>query len=446
MMRSDNPEFQRQIWLTWSLTRALVLPALLGLAAAAVALAARDAQEAAANLARAAVIGFVVVVWLYGSREAGASVVDEIRDRTWDQQRMGALPPWPMTWGKLLGSTSLAWWGGAICAGVYAAAAVQAGLAQWPLTLLTLVAGGVALQALASLLNLHLALFDERLAARGGLWWLLVLALWGFGPISLLGELDGRGWWGFTLSGAVLAAGSACLIAACLVTALWRRTAEALAVRQLPWAWPLLAVVLAVWSAGFVLGTSVEGALHTVLAGVVTFAGVFTLLVLVSEPNDRTRWAAIGARALRGEWRRALERLPLWPVSLTLALAAALLLTVVSSRPSAGDVPKLTEVIRADSLMALTLVLMLVRDCALATALAWRTRVRRPVGAFLLCLLVLYVLLPWLAGALELKPVLHALLPPSLLVVREAAGSMLALAAVHAVLGLLLAAWSWRRP
>ncbi len=446
MMRSDNPEFQRQLWLTWSLTRALVMPTLLGLAAAAVALAARDGHEAATHLARAAVIGFVLVVWLYGSREAGASVVDEIRDRTWDQQRMGAVQPWPMTWGKLLGSTSLAWWGGAICAGVYAAAAVQAGVPQWPLTLVTLIAGGLALQALASLLNLHMALFDERLAARGGLWWLLVLALWGLGPISLLGESGARGWWGAMMSGAVLTAGSACLIAACLVVALWRRTAEALAVRQLPWAWPLLCVVLAVWSAGFVQDAAVQGGWTTGLASLTVIAGGLTLLTLVSEANDRTRWAAIRARAARGEWRRALERLPLWPVSLVLALAAALLVALVGAGQPESGTRNLIDAIRTEDLMALTIVLMLVRDCALATALAWRTRVRRPVGAFLLCLLVLYVLLPWLAGALELKPALHVLLPPVLLTVRDAAGTTLALAAMHAAAGLALAAWSWRRP
>lgn len=33
----------------------------------------------------------------------------EIADRTWDFQRLSALTPWSMTWGKLLGASSLAW-------------------------------------------------------------------------------------------------------------------------------------------------------------------------------------------------------------------------------------------------------------------------------------------------------------------------------------------------
>ncbi|MFC3148470.1 hypothetical protein [Piscinibacterium candidicorallinum] len=445
MMRSDNPEFQRQIWLTWSLTRALVMPALLGLAAAAVALAARDAQEAAANLARAAVIGFVVVVWLYGSREAGASMVDEIRDRTWDQQRMGALLPWPMTWGKLLGSTSLAWWGGAICAGVYAAAAVQAGLAHWPLTLLTLVAGGVALQALASLLNLHMALFDERLAARGGLWWLLVLALWSFGPISLFSSSAERSWWGLMVNGAALTAASAVLIAGCLVVALWRRTADALAVRQLPWAWPLLSVVLAAWGAGFGADAADSGKPALLFTTVVVIAAALTYVVLVSEPNHRTRWAGVLARMAQRDWRKALQQLPLWPASLALVLVAAVLALLAGDATPASP-NNLLRAAQSDRVIPLTVALLLVRDCALACALCWRAGVRRPVGAFLLCLLVLYVLLPWLAGAVELKPLVLALLPPVMVVTQGSAIAALAVAAAHAAVGLGLAVWSWRRP
>jgi hypothetical protein len=58
---------------------------------------------------------FVVIVVLWGTRAAAQSIVGEIRDKTWDLQRLSAIGPWEMVWGKLFGSTLLMWFGGAIC-------------------------------------------------------------------------------------------------------------------------------------------------------------------------------------------------------------------------------------------------------------------------------------------------------------------------------------------
>lgn len=48
---------------------------------------------------------YYVIVVLWGSRNAALGVVGEIRERTWDVQRLSALSAGQMTWGKLFGAT-----------------------------------------------------------------------------------------------------------------------------------------------------------------------------------------------------------------------------------------------------------------------------------------------------------------------------------------------------
>ena len=56
---------------------------------------------------------FFVVLW--GTRSAALSVVGEIRERTWDSQKLSSIGPSQMVWGKLFGATFANWFGGALC-------------------------------------------------------------------------------------------------------------------------------------------------------------------------------------------------------------------------------------------------------------------------------------------------------------------------------------------
>ena len=58
------------------------------------------------------------------SRRASA-IIGEIRERTWDGQRLSSLGAGTMMWGKLFGSTIFNWFGGAICLAVIVAETVD---------------------------------------------------------------------------------------------------------------------------------------------------------------------------------------------------------------------------------------------------------------------------------------------------------------------------------
>jgi hypothetical protein len=107
-----NPEFQRNLWLNLSNGRLIMMPVVLGAIFFAASLFPSAGYEAVRHTAQ---FMYVVIVVLWGTWLASRAVVGEIRDRTWDNQRMSSIPPWAMVWGKLFGSTIYIWYGGAIC-------------------------------------------------------------------------------------------------------------------------------------------------------------------------------------------------------------------------------------------------------------------------------------------------------------------------------------------
>src|SRR5271168_1286252 len=109
-----NPEFRRNLWLEMTPRRIALMTGVLALAFFAAALSG-GSDYRPASVAEA-LYYFIVVLW--GSRNAAMSVVGEIRDRTWDSQRLSSLGAGQMTWGKLFGSTIYNWHGGAICLAV----------------------------------------------------------------------------------------------------------------------------------------------------------------------------------------------------------------------------------------------------------------------------------------------------------------------------------------
>ena len=105
-----NPEFQRNLWLEASPRRiAWAGVVLLLIYGAAVTLTRNNPYGAFPALGGVGAVVFVVCAMLWGARASGNSILAEIADRTWDFQRLSALQPWTMTWGKLFGGSSLAW-------------------------------------------------------------------------------------------------------------------------------------------------------------------------------------------------------------------------------------------------------------------------------------------------------------------------------------------------
>jgi len=425
-----NPEFQRQLWLQFSATRAALLPLLLVACFAAVYLTVPGPSAIPLAWSGAALFG--VLVLGMGTFAAGASVTDEIADRTWDQQRMSAMQPWAMAWGKLAGASAYGWYGGALCLLV----AVPSARMAEPLAFVLKIAGtailaGLCLQALLIAVNLQLLKTNSRISRRGGVWALLLVLLWG--SAAALATLRGERvtWWSLGFDRLDFALASMVLFAVCALVAAWRSMAEALAVRQMPWGWPALALTVTAYLTGFAPAQRTTPVLGMV--GLCTCA-VLTYFALVAEPQPRPLWQRVVQRLRSGDWRAAALQVPRWPTTLLLALPFAVLATL-ALKPYAAAPWTLSDSIL---LQPLAFVLLLARDCALALFFAFSPKGRRPVMAFAVLMLVLYGLLPWLLGAADNSLVVSLVLP---LVARSSLS--MAVAAVHLAAALALLRWRW---
>jgi hypothetical protein len=433
-----NPEFRRQLWLGFSTTRLVVLPLLLWACFAAAYVT--SGNRAATVLAITGAVLFAVLVWGMGTFAAGASVNDEVTDRTWDQQRMSAMQPWAMTWGKLGGASAYAWYGGALCLMVAVPAGVMGGYGLQALQMaLSGVLFGLFLQALLMAVNLQLLKSRAPIARRGGVWLVVALLFWGVTPLLGMSRVTTLTWWGQPFNNVSFVLASMALFAACALVAAWRSMAEVLAVRQMPWGWPALALLITVYVSGFMPShrLAVFGAV-----GVAT-CSTLTYLAILTEPQLRPQWQRVINRLVGGQWRAALLQVPRWPFTLLLAVPFALLTALALQQPGALPWPAVDGIKLLSgtypAIYAATFVLLTVRDCALLLFFAFAVNNRRAVPSFLLLMVVLYGLLPWLVSAANSAFLLGMVQP--LLATRSV--SVIA-AAAHAALALALLRWRWR--
>jgi hypothetical protein len=143
----------------------------------------------------------------------------------------------------------------------------------------------------------------------------------------------------------------------------------------------------------------------------------------------------VQVRLQRGEWRRALEEMPCWPVGVLLAGLFAGLGALLLDVPLRADSP-LHDLAGAP----LALFLLLVRDAAIFLVFAFARQPRRVEEATLFYLVMLYGIVPGLLVASDLPGLAQLVLPPVLATPGKAA----AIAAAQAAIACALVAWRWR--
>ncbi len=348
-----NPELQRNLWLEATPRRVAWVCVALALVLGAVGVITGLGGEAARDVGRAlGVTGgviFVVSALLWGSREAGQSVTEEIGWRTWEFQRLSALSPWAMTWGKLFGSTSVAWL--AALVGLTFAAAERGadqGAASALLMVIGLVATAILFHAVSmssALIAVRKARAEARLATlRGsvfGFIFLLIVvwtaagvfgarsdslgALFGEGPVSWGGQSFGRD--GFMTTSVVL-------FAAWAVSGAWRLMRLELQLQNAAWWWPAFLLFTAVWAAGLAEGTTARW-----LAAFAVFV-VGAYVSAFAEPADRIRLRQFAGRARAGDVERTLSLTPAVLPAVMLALVAA---AGLAAAVAGGEAPSALE-------------------------------------------------------------------------------------------------------
>jgi hypothetical protein len=154
-----NPEFRRNLWLELTPSRLVGMPLVLGIFFFLAYT--MDDKQYGDSVASTALILFGLLAFLWGIRLASETLISEIRDHTWDSQRMSVIGPWSMTWGKLLGSTIYPWYGSLICLFVYLTSQPSLGLSLIE-TAVLMVGSGLLGQAVGLLSSLQAIRKNQR--------------------------------------------------------------------------------------------------------------------------------------------------------------------------------------------------------------------------------------------------------------------------------------------
>jgi hypothetical protein len=411
-----NPEFERNIWLEMTPRRVLLMAALLTLIFFAAALVGDSWMPASAA---SALYYLIVVVW--GTRSAALSVVGEIRDRTWDGQRLSSLGADTMTWGKLFGSTIYSWFGGAIC---LALVLVDVGIHLGPLTALIefFYYVGIGLIAQAAALLASLVAIGRRqshtrfevflyqlvgLAAAIAVYWVWSTA----DPIAALQShkpaVDFIVWWGISIDARAFLLVSVAIFAGWTLVGCYRQMRLELKMRNGPLVWLGFLVFMGLYVGGFDawLSGGVKGwdtvALRLLLAGT-TFA-MLTYVMVLLEPKDRVHYRWMQGQIRQGYVVNALNGLQAWMMGYMATSAAAVALSLWFLRdPAAASVGQP---------LALASLGFLTRDVALFVLMNTMPGKRTGDFAALAILFAVYVLAPAILSGLHAPGVLLVFYP-----------------------------------
>ncbi|MEQ8230840.1 MAG: hypothetical protein RKL32_03940, partial [Gammaproteobacteria bacterium] len=361
-----NPELRRLLWLEATAQRLWLIPlALIGTSFVL-------GRAVPALVPGGAMLGFVATTILWGASQARNAVLDEVREHTWDIQRMAALSAWSMTWGKLLGATLMPWYAGAIWLGILFGWRGERDLGEFAITALALVLAALLAQALAltsAIVTAH-RVRDQRARLSIALA-LLLLALvlpptfaLVVPPGSLL-PVAAVTWFGHAVATTTFMLTLLALLAAWAVLGAYRAMCIELDIRTTPWAWLAFVLFLALLLAG--LAPPPQPALIPALCSAAAlFAALLAYVAGFAFARDPVQVRRVLHALADGDARRALEALPLAASSLAIALAFGLIATL-----GGADAALSNE--RADNLggVALAFALFALRDLALLAAFSY---------------------------------------------------------------------------
>ena len=404
-----NPELLRNAWTELTERRVTLMVVVVGcILLVAITPGSLSGAVSTAELA------FYAVVVLWGTRCAAQSVVEEISGKTWDAQRLSSIRPWTMVWGKLLGSTLLAWLGGAMCLAVI----LYAALARGGVELLGSEAAyyigiGLLSQAVAMLASivavrrrLSHSRFDVFIYQLFGLIAaVLVWRVWQTAdPNSLYNRWTGSidpltvahiSWWGADRDTGAFYLASLAVFAAWTLLANYRVMRTELQVQNGPGVWLAFLAFVAIYAGGFdpwrgdPAADNAAFGLRAIQAGV-ALAAVTYVMALV-EPKEIVAYRWLLDRFRQGRFIAFFSRCPGWLYAYLATFAAgvvALLVTPWSDVQQAG-----TTQFDAAVLVIAALGFVL-RDCGIFVAFGLGQTGKRSDIAAIAVIAVAYIFLP----------------------------------------------------
>jgi len=246
-----NPEFHRNLWLELSKQRLIATPMVIA------AILYLCYLIKTVSIQEAAYFIFLFYLFLWGTKAACESIPDEIKNKTWDNQRLSALSPWTLAWGKLLGATSYAWYGALLALIPYTILLLRV---QSPtivaLQLATLILGGLFAHSVAFLSSMVALQWESHTKIKTFFYFLTGLFISWFLTSLTLGALAAGPllvyqWFHFSLEAFWFNFASLCLFLLWTLIGIYRNMRHSLQYPSLPWVWFSFTLFCMIYFSGF---------------------------------------------------------------------------------------------------------------------------------------------------------------------------------------------------
>lgn len=319
-----NPEFRRNLWLELTPRRIVLAVVLLSLVFFAAALTGSENYTATA-----AQFLYYAIVVVWGTRNAALSVVGEIRDRTWDAQRLSSFTAGQMLWGKLFGSTIYNWLAGGLCLAVIEMhSVVQDGPPGALTDLVYFIAVGTIAQAAALLASL-LAVQRRRTHSRGEVSLYQLAGLLAAAAVYFVWNAAHAAgivrattatpvtipWWGRDFDAKPFLLVSLALFTGWTLLGCYREMRLELKMRNGSLAWLAFLIFIGIYVSGFdswlshTYATEGWDALSLRLGLAMSAFGVLAYVMVLIEPKDRVHFRRLGAQFMSGRIGATLQEL-----------------------------------------------------------------------------------------------------------------------------------------
>lgn len=392
-----NPELRRNIWLELTPVRLAGMPLVLGAVFFLCWLG--DGHSFGNSVKGTAISLFIALTYLWGARQSAESIISEIREKTWDWQRLSSISPWSLAWGKLAGSTLYPWYGAVICLFFYLLAAdtgneeITAGK-----SLPLLIGSGMLVQALAMLGSLQ-SVIRQSGPSRSQSSAIMLLGFFAIYPVSTLTTGSKTiTWYTASIQQIDFALISVALFLAWTLLGIYNQLRSEFQMQTIPVSWPGFALFCAVYLAGFAANPVKPPQVAAYLAVALGVTMVLTYLMIFLEKKDLVAARCLIRDFQAGNWRHSASRIPCWLLTLPLVLLTAFLLLLFPD----GLLTRTADRLAAQALI-ITVLALLVRDLGLVLFLSLGERPQRADVFAVLLIGVLYGLAPGILKAMELQ-------------------------------------------
>ena len=352
-----NPELQRNLWLEITLQRIIAMPAILGLIYFIFFIASSDYSSRLVSLLVISKIIFVILV-LWGTRNASASIVNEINQKTWDFQKLSSISPWQMTIGKLLGSTLYTWYGAIIALAIYGVSlyllyqySLDDSKTTWSgwnfrkyenLTVaiiyykvVTLFLGAILIQALAMFCAASaLSNRKDKITNINTIGHMILSGGVGFFFFMTEQTLNGKrhynvDWYNLDIDRGLFTVLSLAAFVFWVIVGIYRTIKKEFQYKIIPSAWFSFLLFVIIYQAGFFYKLPI---IPMVFYSLVTLITIFYSLIFI-EPKELTIYKKMKFCIKAKKWKGFLEVMPLWMVTYLLAIFVAIIISIISISP-----------------------------------------------------------------------------------------------------------------